>query len=308
MDSKLLKFDIAVLGSGPAGLQAAIHSSRRKLRVVVVGRIERSSVSRAHIDNYCCLDHIQNGMQMLETGVKQAERSGAEFVKEDVVKLEKEDDIFDIRTEGGSQIEAKAIVFALGVSHTKLNVPGEKEMLGKGVSYCADCDAIFFKDKTVAVVGGRSAAGSAAIHLSAYARKVYLISDKLEVDQKLASQLNAAKIEILRYPTLKAIKGQTRVDEIEFPDGKSLRADGVFIELGSKGVFELAATLGVAVDPSGYIETNKEQETNMPGVFAAGDIAGPPFQVAKAIGEGCVAGINAADYITKVSEEEKMER
>jgi thioredoxin reductase (NADPH) len=296
--------EILILGSGPAGLQAAIHASKRKSNAVVIGRLERSSLNRAHIDNYICMHGIADGSKILEVGKDQARTLGAEFIEEDTVELRQHELLFTAKTETSKQIDGKAVIIATGVSRNRLFVPGEKRLRGRGVSYCADCDASFFKGKTVVVVGGRSAAAAATILLSAFAKKVYLVASKLEIDERLAEQVKATGVEILGYPSIASIEGVERVSGIELPDGKKLSADGVFVELGSKGAFDLAATLGVIVTPEGFIETNKKQETNVKGIFAAGDICGPPFQVAKALGEGCIAGINAANYVRGLSENE----
>jgi thioredoxin reductase (NADPH) len=296
--------EILILGSGPAGLQAAIHASKRKSNAVVIGRLERSSLNRAHIDNYICMHGVVDGSKILEVGKDQAKTLGAEFIEEDTVELRQHELLFTAKTETGKQVDGRAVIVATGVSRNRLFVPGEKRLRGRGVSYCADCDASFFKGKTVVVVGGRSAAAAATILLSAFAKKVYLVASKLEIDERLAEQVKATGVEILGYPSIASIEGVERVSGIELPDGKKLSADGVFVELGSKGAFDLAATLGVIVTPEGFIETNKKQETNVKGIFAAGDICGPPFQVAKALGEGCIAGINAANYVRGLSENE----
>jgi thioredoxin reductase (NADPH) len=302
--SQSMQSEIVILGSGPAGLQAAIHASKRKASVAVIGRIRRSSLNRAHIDNYICMHGITEGTKILEMGKEQAKTLGAHFIEEDIVELKQDEPFFSAKTEAGKSIESKAVIVATGVSRDRLFVPGEKRLRGRGVSYCADCDASFFKGKTVVVVGGRSAAASATILLSAFAKKVYLVTSELEVDERLAEQVKVTGVEILSYPSIASIEGADKVSGIELPDGKKLGADGVFVELGSKGAFDLAATLGVAVTPEGFIETNKKQETNVRGIFAAGDICGPPFQVAKALGEGCIAGINAATYVRGLSKNE----
>lgn len=178
-------------------------------------------------------------------------------------------------------------------------IKGEDEYLGKGVGYCINCDANFFKGKTVAVVGEGPAAGSGALLLRAYASKVYLISENLDIGERLRSQMEAASIELLKKSVME-ISGDQTVRQVIFTDRSSIEVDGVFIELGQKGAVELVSGMGVLLDDDGYIMTNKAQETNVPGLFAAGDICGPPFQVAKAVGEGCVAGLNAAKYARRI--------
>jgi thioredoxin reductase (NADPH) len=182
-----------------------------------------------------------------------------------------------------------------------LGVPGEKDFLGRGVSYCVECDANFFKGEEVAVVGGASAAVGGALTLLDYAKGVNLIYEKLDVTDTLATELKESNVVIRENAKVKEISGDTGVKEIILEDGSKMPVTGVFIELGARGVMELAAHIGIQFDDEmKYIETNKKMETNVPGVFAAGDICGPPWQMAKAVGEGCVAGIAAAAYAKKM--------
>jgi thioredoxin reductase (NADPH) len=295
------KYEIIVLGNGPAGLQAAIHGARAKVSVLVLGRQYRSSLYGYPIENYCCLSRV-DGETLLQEGKRQAERFGAVFLEEDVVGVTKENSMFTVRCEGGKAYRCKALILAMGVSRNKLKVPGEKELSGRGVSYCVDCDANFFRDEPVAVVGSESAAVTGALTLLFYAREVHLICEKLDVTETLAQQIRGSAINILEGRKVKEILGTTQVEGLLLDDGSRLEVRGVFIELGAKGAFELASTLGVGLDSvfMQFIETNKKQETNVPGVYAAGDICGPPWQVAKAVGEGCVAGLEAASYAKKL--------
>ena len=178
---------------------------------------------------------------------------------------------------------------------------GEKDFVGRGVTYCVDCDASFYKDVDVVVVGNESAAASGALTLLHYARTVYLVCSKLAISDSLFKQLQNSKVKLLEGTWIKEIVGSQAVEGVVLANGESLKVKGVFIELGAKGAMELAANLGVVFDAETFslIETNKKQETNIPGVYAAGDITGPPWQIAKAVGEGCVAGIEAAEYAKK---------
>lgn len=293
----MMNFDIVIIGAGPAGLQSAIYAARSKTRVVVLGRVKKSSLADAHIENYCCLDETQNGLDFLKTGTEQARKFGAQIFEEDALKIEKKDGKYLVKTESGSELIAKALIIAAGVRKNRLGIKGEREFLGKGVSFCVECDVNFFKGKKVAVIGNGSAAASGALLLLAYGNQVYLISDELSVDDRLAGQIKASGIEVLKGVKAKEIKGKNKVEVLLLEDGKSLNVEGVFIELGSKGTVELLGKLGVELDDFGFIKTNKKQETNVVGIFAAGDVCGPPFQVAKSVGEGCVAGLNATQYV-----------
>jgi thioredoxin reductase (NADPH) len=293
-------YDVIILGTGPAGLQAAIHASRAKASVLVLGKQHKSSLYRAHIENFCCLSKV-DGETLLEDGRKQAEHFGARFLDEDAVEIKQEDSWFHLKVESGKEIQCRSVIFALGVSRNKLNVRGEKELLGRGVSYCVDCDANFYRGEPVAVVGSESAALTGALTLLFHTQEVHLVCSKLESTEALATQIRESPIHLHEGREVKQILGENAVDGLLLNDGTTLNIKGVFIELGAKGAVQLAGTLGVAMDPESfkYIVTNKKQETNVPGVYAAGDITGPPWQVAIAVGQGCVSGLEAASYAKK---------
>jgi thioredoxin reductase (NADPH) len=192
----------------------------------------------------------------------------------------------------------------MGITRKELRVKGEKRLVGRGVSYCVDCDANFFKGMDVAVVGNESAAVTGALTLLSYAKNVTLISRKLSVIDMLHDQLRNSQVNVIENTWVKEVLGTNEVEGILLKNGETLKVDGVFVELGAKGALELAANLGVAFDTEtfSFIETNKKQETNIPGLYAAGDIAGQPWQIAKAVGDGCVAGIEAAEYVKKLAD------
>ncbi len=290
-------YDVIILGSGPAGLQAAIHATRAKVSTLIMGKPSKSSLHRAHIENYCCMERTA-GEDLLQQGIRQAETAGAIFMDEDVIKVSQKDQWFVIRNESGNDLRCRALIMAMGISRNKLNVRGEKELLGRGVSYCVDCDGGFFRGEPVAVVGNESAAASGALTLIFFASNVHLVSEKLEISEVLAYQLRESEVTIHEGRKVREIMGQQEVEGLLLDDGTHLKVKGVFIELGAKGAIELAATLGVAMNPDSpqYIATDKKQKTNIDGVFAAGDICGLPWQLAKAVGEGCVAGLEAAAY------------
>lgn len=241
---------------------------------------------------------------MLESGRSMAEKAGARFLDDDAIRLEKKSLIFEIETESGKKINARALIFAMGVSYEKLNVDGEKELLGKGISYCVDCDAGFYRGETVAVVGGGSAAVYGALTLLFYAKEVHLVCEELEVADLPAKRLLDSAVLVHEGRSVVEIRGKQAVQSLLLDDKSEISATGVFIELGARGVTELAGGLEIDFDTETmrYIKTNKKQETNIPGVYAAGDICGPPWQVAKAVGEGCIAGLEAAAWVKKMKE------
>ena len=295
-----VKYDIVILGTGPAGLQAAIHAARRKVAVLLLGKQTKSSLYHAHVENFCCIFNIA-GEDMLRVGLEQALRFGSEIWEEDVLKVSQIGDLFEIKTESGRMIRCKSFIIATGAQRNKLGVPGEKALLGRGVSYCVECDANFFRGQDVAVIGGESAAVGGALTLLHDSKSVHLIFEKLDVVDVLREEIQNSTTIFHEGAKVKAITGENEVEGLVLEDGSKIPVSGVFIELGAKGVMELATNLGILLDDDAkYIRTNKKQETNVPGVYAAGDICGPPWQMAKAVGEGCVAGLEAAGYVKKL--------
>ena len=303
-----MDFDVVILGSGPGGLQAAVHAARTKVKVAVLGRLQRSSLYKAHVENYCCMNSAVSGEEILREGRDQAEKFGAIMLDHDVLAIDRtEDGRFRIQTESGETLSAWSVILAMGISRNKLNVPGEKEFLGKGVSYCVDCDANFFRNQVVAVVGDGSAAASGALTLLLFAREVHLISKDLDVSEHLRYQIESSAVQFHDGRSVKKILGSGEVEAALLDNGDEIAINGIFIELGAKGAMELASRLDVALDHETmrYIATNKKQETSVPGLYAAGDICGPPWQMAKAVGEGCVAGLEASLYAREAAKRAK---
>jgi len=294
-------YDVVIIGSGPAGLQAAINAVRKKATVLVLGRPERSSLYKAHIENYLCVDGVREGVELLAMGLDQIQRFGAEYSPEDVLHVEHASDTFAVRVESGRNIKSRSLIFATGTSRKKLKVKGEKELAGKGVSYCVDCDANFYRQAKVVVVGNESAAVDGALTLLGYASEVHLVARELGVSKELQKKLSDSGVTVHSGTWVAEIVGETGVQAVLLEDGTRLEVEGIFIELGAKGALELATSIAVQLDSETFthIECNKKQETNITGVYAAGDIAGHPYQMAKAVGEGCVAGWEAANYALK---------
>jgi len=290
-------YDVVILGSGPAGLQAAVHAARRKARVLVLGRGERSGAWKAHVENLAGVGRT-TGAELVKAGREQAASSGAELLDEDATKLAPADAGFVVTCESGDEVRARALVIATGISRAKLGAGGEKDFVGKGVSYCVDCDAGFFKGKPVAVTGDGSAAAEGALVMLKYASEVHLVTRGLECAEKLKVEIASSAIVVHSPDKIVKIAGGDGVEAAELESGGRLEVQGVFIELGAKGVMELAMELGLELDAESfkYIVVDRKQHTNVPGVFAAGDVTGPPWQIAKALGEGCVAGLEAVAF------------
>ncbi len=287
--------DITIIGLGPAGLQAAIHAARKKVKVVAIGKSENSALMKAEVENYLGIASAA-GRDILAKGREQATGFGAELLEEDVVKLTKEGDVFVTVTDSEREVRSKAVILALGISRAKLNVPGEKEFLGKGVSYCASCDAGFFKNRPVAVIGEESEAAESALLLSEIASQVFWVHRELKASAHMLDKIKRTKVEMVQAKPLR-ISGDQTVTGLELEGGRTLEVNGVFIALGAKGSIELALDLGLMPDPSGMIAVDGNCRTEMEHVYACGDVTGRPWQLARAVGQGCVAGDNAAGVV-----------
>jgi len=298
--------DLIIVGCGPAGLQAAMHASRKKASVLVFGRIEHSAIYSAHVENYLCVAGVTDGSEMMAVALEQVGKFGVKCFDEDVLSIEQKEPLFEVRTETATYT-TRSLILATGTARKKLKVKGEKELFGKGVSYCVDCDANFYRNAKVAVVGNGSAAVDGALTLLGYTPDVTLICRELDVADELKEKVENSAIQLKLGAWVKEIVGENAVQSVVLEDDSALDVEGVFVELGAKGALELAVNLGVQLDMETctHINANKKQATNIRGIYAAGDIAGQPYQMAKAVGEGCVAGWEAANYANKMKRDAK---
>ena len=290
--------DLIIIGAGPAGLAASIYASRYKISHLVVGKEPGGQAVEAHkVENWpgtLSISGFDLGRKMRE----HAEKLGAEIFMDSVSGIKKIGDVFEITTHT-NQYQAKNIILASGMEYRKLQIPGEAEFKGKGVSYCPTCDAAFFKDKIVAVVGGANSAASAALLLSEHASRVYLVyrGEKLKVDPAYQEKISKnEKIEVIYSTNIREIKGEKSVEKIildnKYNENDELEVQGVFIEIGSEPGVELAKQVGVNVDEQGFIIVNPDQSTNVLGIWAAGDATNGSNklrQIVTAAAEGAVA-------------------
>ena len=296
-----MEYDVAVIGCGPAGLTAALYAGRYGMKTVIFESVP-SQLSTVHfIENYPGFEG--SGYELLEKMKEQALRY-AEHVFESVVDVKKEGNVFVLKTDY-SEYRAKSVIFATGGRHRELGVEGEKEFLGRGVSYCATCDGNFFRGKKVLVIGGGNTAVTDAIYLKEIGCDVTLVHrrDELRADKALQEELFRRKIPVIWNCTVVRIEGTNRVERVVLHDRVKdedfvVEADGVFIAVGMRPQTELAAGLGVERDHMGYIKVDKKQRTNVPGVFAAGDCCDNPLkQVVTACGDGAVAANSAFEFV-----------
>ncbi len=294
--------DVVIIGAGPAGIQAAIHAARKKAVTVLVGKTGNSAMHGTELENYFGLQKVQSGTDVLSNGIEQAKSFGCTVFDMNVMSLSKEGDLFKASLEDGSIVSARALIIATGIARVRLGVPGEREFAnGKGVSYCATCDCNFYRQKTVALVGGQAEAVSDAEFMTRYASKVYLISPEFDTSPVLLEA--AEKAGVIRIDAaVTEILGEGKVNAVKLSNGKTVELDGVFIELGGKSSADLAMEVDLMPEIDDTLKVDRNCATSVPGVFACGDITGKPWQVAKAVGEGCIAGLSAVEYAKKVKE------
>ncbi len=299
-------YDAIIIGSGPAGLTAAIYLGRSGQKCLVLEKdfVGGYTAKIAHIENYPGYETI-NGMDLTQIMAKQAENFGATIVYPvEVVDMELKGDIKRIRTRD-DVYESYVVIISIGVARKKLEVPGAKEFLGKGVSYCATCDGNFFKGRKVAVVGSDNEAAEEALHLADLAEKVTMVPHKeLDiVDAVMVRLKSKPNVEILPVSKIHAVTGDELVTGLKISkDGVEsvLPLEGVFIAMGSTPISQLILRAGGLTDDRGCLIVDKHQRMNLDGVFAAGDCTCGGMQIVTAAGEGAVAGMRAASNIRKM--------
>jgi len=302
-------YDLIILGAGPAGLAASIYASYHKVSHLVIGDIIGGTATEAaKIKNWPGSDVI-SGAELMQRFRHHAESLGGKILQAKIASLKKNGEFFKVQTGEGS-FDAKTLIVALGTRRRKMNIPGEDKLLGKGVSYCATCDSIFFKNKTVAVVGGGNSAAMAAMLLAEHAAKVYLIYRGAELRCQPAStdQLcKNPKVAIIYNTNVLEVNGDKKVESItldkDYQDSKTLKVDGIFVEIGAMPSSDLLNEIGVKLNEQGYIVVDQWGKTNVPGVYAAGDIISntPGFnQIITASADGATAVNAVYKYLKEV--------
>ncbi|MCX6765979.1 MAG: FAD-dependent oxidoreductase [Candidatus Moranbacteria bacterium] len=290
-------YDLIIIGAGPAGLGASIYASRYKLNHLVIGaEMGGQAVNAWQVENYPGYEKI-SGRDLTEKFRIQAENLGGKIIQGVVGGVKKNNGEFEVFTEDGKSHKSQSIILALGMKPRKLNIPGEDKFVGKGVSYCATCDAAFFRGKDVVVIGGGDAAATAALHVAEFASKVYVLyRDNYIFEPVWEEQIKKnPKIELVCCSNVAEIKGDQKVTAVsyEFQGAKKeLPAQGVFIEIGSVPGVAIAKELGIETDEQGYIIVDRTQATNIENVFAAGDVttgSNKFRQIITAVAEGAVA-------------------
>jgi thioredoxin reductase (NADPH) len=309
-----MRYDTVIIGAGLAGLTASIYASRYKMSNVVVGKLPGGTITLAHkVENFPGFTSI-TGLELARNVIMQVKALGAEILPDEVVKVKvveasgNEPHFFRVTTEKGGEFEAQTLIATTGTERRKLGVPGEKEYLGKGVSYCTHCDAPFFKGKTVAMIGGSNAAVGGAIHLSQFAQKVYIIYRKSELRAEpiwVEEVLKNPKIEVIYNTNVTEVLGDgNKVTGVKldnpYQGSAELSLEGVFVEIGGVPASSFLLPLGVELDENGFVKVNERMETNVHGVFAAGDFTTQSLILQQAItacAQGAIAASSAFKYL-----------
>jgi len=300
------EIDLAIIGGGPAGLTAAIYGGRMGLKTALYeGKGFGGLAGTApKIENYPGFGSI-NGLELTEKMREQAEKWGTTFYFNEVSEINPKE--MTITTYEGDT-KAKAIIIATGSKHLTLGLPNEFELVGNGISYCATCDGPIFRDQVVATVGGGNAAGLEVIYLSGVARKVYLIHRRhcMRAEACIADEVVSLNNVIPMYNCTieEAITkdnklGALKIKNHETDEITKINVNALFIAIGVEPQTELAKKAGIELDKDNYIKVNRKQETNIPGIYAAGDVTGGIRQVATAVGEATTATMNAYLFIKK---------
>jgi thioredoxin reductase (NADPH) len=302
--------EVIIIGSGPAGYTAAIYTARAGLKpLMLASSIEPGGelMKTTEVENFPGFPNGLMGPDLMYAMQEQAERFGTEVVNDDVVEVELNGDVKIVKTGGGETYEARSVILATGAAYRELGLPREKELSGHGVSWCATCDGFFFREKTIAVVGGGDSAMEEASFLTKFASKVYLIHrrDSFKASKTMVDRvLENPKIEVIYNSAVAEIKGESKVEGLVLEntvDGSKtdLEVTGLFIAIGSdprvglvQGKLDLSEDHFIKVD-------GRSSRTSIPGVFACGDVIDPTYrQAITAAGSGCVAALDAEHFLS----------
>ena len=298
-----MTYDVGIIGSGPAGLSAAIYAKRANLSAVVIEKEYEGTgqiAERGQVDNYLGLPGI-SGYDLGEQFREHAVKLGVSFLEQEVTEIKKEDSaVFTIIFEDGSSVETKTVIYAAGATPRRANIPGEQEYSGKGVSYCAICDGSFYRGKKVAVLGGGDTALDDAVYLADLAEQVYVIHRRKEFRGAATTVEKLRKKENVTFVLehqVKEITGAEKVNGVVLEDGTAIAVDGVFVAYGSVPQTNLVKEL-VTLDAAGYVKAEETGETSLAGLYVAGDARTKKLrQVVTAVSDGANAATAVVEYL-----------
>jgi thioredoxin reductase (NADPH) len=305
--------DVIIIGSGPAGYTAAIYAARAQLNpLLIASSVEPGGelMKTTEVENYPGFPEGLMGPDLMAHFQAQAERFGTEVLFDDVVEVELEGSVKIVKTGAGETFEAKTVIISTGAAYRELGLPNEKSLSGHGVSWCATCDGFFFREKTIAVVGGGDSAMEEATFLTRFAEKVYVIHrrDSLKASKIMQQRaFDNPKIEFIWNSAITALHGEVKLEGVtlentETGESSELKLDGLFIAIGNDPRVDLVENQ-VELTPDRFIVVEgRSSKTSLPGVFAAGDVIDPTYrQAITAAGSGCVAALDAEHYLNSLS-------
>lgn len=297
-------YDLIIIGGGIVAFGAAVYAGRFRLKTLIIGKsFGGTLVLTDDVENYPGFSKL-TGQELFEKVKNHAKDYDIDTKEAEVKSIEKKDNVYAVKTEKES-VTTKTVLFATGTQWRKLNVPGEKEYTSKGVHYCALCDGVFYKDKTIAIVGGSDSAAKESLMLSEWAKKVYIIyrRDKIRAEPINVKRVEEnKKIEVIPNTNVLEIKGDQFVNHVildkPYDGDVKLQLDGIFIAIGHIALSAVAKDLGVGLNKKGEIIIDRNSKTNLQGVFAAGDVADTEFkQAITGVSEGVHAAYQAYQYI-----------
>jgi thioredoxin reductase (NADPH) len=304
---EIMDYELAIIGAGPAGYSAAIYAGRSGIKTVVFDKIGGGGLALVSpkIENYAGFESIP-GAELMDKMQKHASKYADFHFIEEVKNITKNENLFNIEATNKSYT-SKAVILCMGTEYRKLGIPGEQEFQGKGVSYCSTCDGQFFKGKNVAVVGGGNSAVIEAIFLKQIGCKnVYLIHrrDQLRAEEAIEDEAIAKQVKIMYRTHVDSIHGVQKVDYLYLHDLKkdkkyNFSVDGIFVSIGEEPQNSLAKVLSIKLDEKGFVIIDKQQRTNIKGVYAAGDITGGLRQIITACAEGAIAALASTEVLGK---------
>ncbi len=294
--------DLIIIGSGVAGLGAAIYARRFEMKTLVLGDAEGGTITQTHlVENYPGFKSL-SGLELARKLLDHAKSLDVEIKTASVQSVEKTEAGFEIKT-ASEKFEGRTVIFATGTEHRKLGVPGEDKFANRGVSYCATCDAPFFKNKIVAVIGGSDSAVKESLVTAEHAAKVFVIyrGEKLRAEPiNLRRMEERENIEVKCCVNILEIYGNEKVEGVKLDNGEDLKLDGVFVEIGGIPRSELAKNLGVAINEKGEIKIDRFARTNVSGIFAAGDVTDADWkQAITGVAEGAHAANQVFEFLQK---------
>ncbi len=306
--------DVLVIGAGPAGLTAGMYAARRSMSAQILeSKAAGGQMAAAKlVENYPGFPEGIEGTALSEKMLEQTKKHGVSILEESAVSIERENGLFSTKCASNKKYLSRTVIIATGAAFRKLPIKNQDQFIGKGMSYCTLCDGRLFKGKTVAVVGGGSAALSAALYLEKVAKKVYLVHrrEELRAEESLINQFKSSKVEPIWFKIIDAVDGKDTLEKMTIKDTKTgeladIAVEGLFIEIGAVPSTELVRGTGVEISERGYILANPRQETNIPGIYAAGDVTGRLAQITTAVGDATVASISAYEYIRQQKQAQK---